>query len=527
MNKKYQTTYHNNSTGQLILPVNTGVLIAENDPVFTFNEVLEGVNLNKYLKTSYYGRPGYNSMTLLKIILFSFMINVKTTRKIADLCAHDIRLMWLGNNIKPSHNVIAHFIKHILTQNIDDILVELNHYFITANNIETDMLYLDGTKIEANANKYTFVWKKAVLKYQTRLYEKISAVIAGLLPVLSQYNIETNIEIKNKYSALDIGAIAELLAQVIAKQGIQLVYGKGKHKLNIQKYYDLFRKYYEKAVEYEEKLEICGEYRNSYAKTDHDATFMRMKEDHMRNGQLKASYNIQIGVSAEYIMNVSVSQDRTDYQTFPVFLNDYRHKYDFMPAYVVADAGYGGYDNYLFCKENKIKLFQKYVMYTKEKEKSFRKKEFNSRNFNYHDNGVITCNEGKKFVYELSSINERGNYPKIIDYYQCYDCHECPKQRLCTKAKDGYRKLQVCAKQRALEKEAKQNLDSQLGIELRVQRSIQVEGAFGVIKQDLNYRRLYRKGLENVKTEVTLVCIGYNLMKYHHKKLRALYPIQA
>ena len=110
----------------------------------------------------------------------------------------------------------------------------------------------------------------------------------------------------------------------------------------------------------------------------------------------------------------------------------------------------------------------------------------------------------------------------MIDNYQCYDCHKCTFQKECTKAQDGYRKLQVCQKQKELEVEAKRNLDSPLGIELRIQRSIQVEGAFGVIKEDMKYRRISRIGIENVETEFKLVCIGYNLMKYHNKKKRKI-----
>ncbi|MDF9867851.1 transposase [Bacilli bacterium PM5-3] len=515
-----QITYHNTSTRQLILPVNTEILINKNDPVFTFNEILEGMNLNKYFINNHLGRNGYNNISLLKIILFAFMINVRSTRAIKNLCANDIRFMWLSDNIRPTHTVIADFIKKKLTYSIDDIFTDITKRLIELDNINTDFLFIDGTKIEANANKYTFVWKKAVLKFQAKLYIKISTTINLLNKVLPQYNINNNFGISDTYQSDYILTIINEIESIIDKYGLELVYGKGNHKLKLQKYYDNLLEYYEKLQEYDKKLEICGNDRNSYSKTDNDATFMRMKEDYMKNGQLKAGYNIQIGVSDEYILNAEVYQDRADVKTFAPFLNDYQLKYGFMPKYPVADAGYGSYDNYLFCKENNLELFQKYIMYSREKEKAFKKQRYNSRNFNYEENGKIRCNEGKEFIYQYSHINEKGSYPKIIDNYQCNDCHECSYQKECTKAKDGYRKLQVCQKQRELEALVKSNLDSPLGIELRVQRSIQVEGAFGVIKEDMKYRRISRKGIENVKTEIKLLCLGYNLMKYHNKKYR-------
>jgi len=515
-----QITYHNNSTGQLVLPVNTKTLIHHNDPVFTFNEVVERINLNKYISKSHLGRDGYNSTSLLKIILFSFMINVRSTRKIADLCANDIRLMWLSNNIRPSHNTISRFIKHNISNCIEDIFVEVNNYFIMKDDINTDVLYVDGTKFEANANRYSFVWKKATLKFQAKLYLKISNIFKLLNNVLPQYDIHTNIETKESYQLNDVLYVLDILESIIDKFGLVLIYGKGKRKLNIQKYYDSLIEYKDKLVDYDNKLKICGNHRNSYSKTDNDATFMRMKDDYMRNGQLKAGYNIQIGVSDEYILNVEVYQDRSDVKTFQSFLNDYKDKYGFMPKYPVGDAGYGSYDNYLFCKENNLELYQKYVMYSKEKERSFKKKIFNSRNFEYLGFRDVKCPMGKEFIYEYSNINESGQYDRIIDHYKCHDCHECIYQSECTKSSDGYRGLQVCDKLRKLEREAKRNLDSELGIELRVNRSSQVEGAFGVIKEDMKYRRISRKGIENVRVEFKLICLGYNLMKYHNKKYR-------
>ena len=510
-------TYHNDSTSQLVLPIVSDYLIDYSDPVHTFNEVMKGINLNKYLiKNNNLGRTGYNLTSLFKIVMFAFMINVRTTRKIEDLCRNDIRFMWLSNNIKPSHNTIQQFIKNNLSHNIEAIFVEINKYLIEKENIDTDTLFIDGTKLEANANKYTFVWKKVILKNRTRLYLKISSEIIKLnnLNVINQY------QIKDTYQPKLLSNIIDELAKVIEKEGINFVYGKGTRKTKIQRCYEKLVEYFDKLNEYDKHLAICGEHRNSYSKSDYDATFMRMKEDHMRNGQLKAGYNIQIGVSDEYILNVEVYQARSDYKTFIPFIDSYYQKYGKYPKYPIGDAGYGGYENYLYCKVKEMELYLKYPMYSKEKERSFKKQIFNSRNFKYEEDGRIICPKLNEFKLVKTYMSHSDGYSKEILNYQGQGCDECEYQSECTKAKDGIRKLKIIKGVRELELEAKQNLDSASGISLRIQRSIEVEGAFGVIKEDNKYRRISRRGLENVKTELSLVCLGYNLMKYHNKKNR-------
>jgi transposase len=521
--KTTKITCNYDSTGQIVLPVSTGVLIDKNDPVHTFNEVIEGVDLSKYLRrNSNLGRQGYNLTSLLKIVLFAFQINVRSTRRIAELCKHDIRFMWLSNYIRPSHNVIGNFIKHGIGPFIDDIQLEINKYIFNKDNVDINTVFIDGTKIEANANRYSFVWKKSTLKFRKKLYDKITKEVKEVNKVISEYHPNYLIMIQSEYTPEEVINIKKILDYLILTHKIPLVYGKGKRKTDIQRCYDNLIKYCVKLLEYKEHLNICGPDRNSYSKTDHDATFMRMKEDHMLNGQLKPGYNIQIAVADEYIVANEVFQDRSDAKTFIPVVKLINEKYKSYPQFPVADAGYGSYDTYKFCKDNGMELYQKYVMYSREKETSFKKKIFNSRNFAYLEDGSILCPNNQEFTFIKETVDKKGIYPKIKKRYKCFECNSCDLQTKCTSAKDGYRSLEVVDGLKALEKEAKANLDSPLGIELRKQRSIQVEGAFGVIKQDYSYRRLARKKMKNVKLEISLVCIGYNLSKYHNKKHRTI-----
>lgn len=270
-------------------------------------------------------------------------------------------------------------------------------------------------------------------------------------------------------------------------------------KSAIQRDYEEIAEYRKKLQEYVEHLAIMGENRTSYAKTDHDATFMRMKEDHMKNGQLKAGYNVQIGVACEYIMHVDVYQNRSDYKTFIPFLEGYYRAYQKYPKYPVADAGYGGLKNYRYVKLNEMEIVQKYSMYRKETtDKKYIENPSRPVNFKKDEGNHYCDSNGEKLEYLWHS--KKG-----------HDVYEAPISK---------KRYDINEELWAYQKEARENLESEQGIELRIQRSIQVEGAFGVLKEDFRFRRFRRRGLQKVKLEFLLLAIGYNLSKHHNRKFR-------
>ncbi len=273
-------------------------------------------------------------------------------------------------------------------------------------------------------------------------------------------------------------------------------------------------------MEYEEKLRIVGD-RNSYAKTDHDATFMHMKEDYMRNAQLKPGYNVQIGVSNEYIMMVEAYQNRADQRTFAPFLEKYNLAYDRYPKYPVADAGYGSYENYQYCKSKGMGLYQKYNTWSKEKDKKYQKNPYKFENFKTNEVGIKICPNGRLYPEIDRYQSTKSKYNKTITVYECESCAGCPLKKQCTKS-IGNRQSKITMGLDELKDEVRSNLDSSLGIELRIQRSIQVEGAFGVIKEDMKFRRFTRTRLTGIRIELYLIIIGYNLKKYHNKKYRLI-----
>lgn len=492
---KLDQVYFNSK--QLKLPLLLDIKIAFDSEVRTFDEVFNKLEVNKYLiiDKDNRGRIGYNPVNMLKLILFCQMEKIQSLRAMEKAAKNDIRIMWLTDELKPSHQTIKTFMDKYLVNGVEKIFIELNKYLIKKEQIDTSRLYIDGTKIESFANKYSFIWRGSISKFRDKLYKKIT----------NQINI-----LNKRYQASDIifntyetyipdylSAIKDFLTTEITKENISFIYGKGKHKTALQKDYEKIEAYYHKLMEYQNHLDIMSDGRNSYAKTDTDATFMHMKEDHMRNSQLKPGYNIQIGVADEYIMHVNISNERSDYKTLIPFLESYYTVYGKYPKYPVADAGYGGLANYRYLKLNGMELYQKYGMYSKDTKDKKRMKDpyFIFNLVKDKDDYITPAGERLKFLYR----NKRGN-----------DVYLLP---------DGKYK-EINDENISYQKEVIKNLNTDLGIELRIQRSIQVEGAFGVLKEVFNVRRFRRKGTQNVKLEFYLVAIGYNLDKFHNKRYR-------
>lgn len=509
----------NYTINQPVLPLDLGIKIEKDSVVYTYLELMKGIELERYFeKPSNKGRIRKNRAQILNIILFGFMVDVRSTRGLESACKNDIRFMYLlGEMNPPSHTLINEVMNEVGGQ-LDSLLLELNQEILKRETIELDKLYIDGTKIEADANKYTFVWKKSILKFREKLYLKITKELSKVNKLFDEYNFKP-INMKEKYKIKEIQKIVNRLLVIIDHLGIKMVYGKGRRKTPIQRYYDNFKVYLDKLIEYKEHLETIGPKRNSYSKTDIDATFMHMKEDHMRNAQLKPGYNVQIGVSNEYIMVIEAFQNGSDFHTFQPLLEKYNVMYDNYPKYPVADAGYGSYDNYKYCENKGLEKVQKYGLWAKERDPKFKKQIYNKENFRIDKYGNYRCPNNKKFVEIKRYQSTRIKSEHEMIEYECFYCSKCRQKKKCTKAKEN-RKITFIDGYREMRDEVIKNLDSELGIELRTQRSIQVEGAFGVIKEDMRFRRFTRTTFKGIRLELNLIAIGYNIKKYHNKLYR-------
>ena len=516
---KHLNYTENYTTNQLVLPLDLGIILHPKSEVHTYLELMKGINLEKYFgSNSNLGKIPKNRVKIMNAILFGYMIGFRSTRAIQQACINDIRFMYLIEGTgAPSHTLINNVMNEI-KEKLESLLLEINQEIMRREDIDIDRLYIDGTKIEADANKYTFKWRKSIEKHRDKLYLKISKEIKQYNEVIQEYGYKS-LTTYEKYKPHKIEKIVNRLVGLIDYLGIELVYKQGKRKTLVQRLYDNFKEYSEKLAEYNKDLLIIGENRNSYSKTDHDATFMHMKEDHMRNAQLKPGYNVQIGVSNEYIMVIDAYQQRSDDHTFEPILEKYNIMYDRYPKYPVADAGYGGYDNYRYCELKGMELVQKYKMWSKEKEPKFKKQIYKQANLKQDKLGNYICPNNKKFIKICDYKSKYIRYEHTMTKYECFYCGRCRQKKKCTKAV-GNRIITVLNGYKELKQKVQENLNSKLGIELRVQRSIQVEGAFGIIKEDMKFRRFTRTMFSGIKLELNLIAIGFNLKKFYNKQYR-------
>lgn len=518
--------YQNHYTPiQLILPVELSTIISCDDPVYTFDEVLRGVNLEKYLVSDKVkdcrGRRGYNPVTLLKVVLFGFSLKgYVSTRELADLCVNDIRFRWIlrYENSFPTHMTLCNFMNKYLLNNIEDIFKEINGYIFSKDSVDLQHLYIDGTKMEANANKYTWVWKNACITNRNKLFEKLSIFLKELNEFLKPYSIY--FEIKDEYEIESLEKTFKQMNEILNIDPSNFIQGKGKRKTYEQKIYEFLLESINRLKDYAEKISICGESRNSFSKTDHDATFMRIKTDYMGNDQLLPAYNFQLGVADEYIAVLDVNKFVSDQSCFIPLMEKFHNIYGFYPKYPIADAGYGSLKNYHFCEKNKIEKFMKFSTFEKEtKNMEYHNNPFRSVNFKINDKGNPVCPNNREFIKLYNKPIPGLDHDRYEEIYECTSCNRCKFKKECHNEK-GKRKISLNKTLTSYHKEVINNLSSIHGALLLMNRSISVEGAFGIIKQDRFYRRIVRKGLDSVKLELNLLSIGFNIYKFHNKKNR-------
>ena len=500
---------------QLPLPIDFEMAIAPDDSVRLLSHILEELNYTKlYQAYSHKGRkPGVEPRILFKVIVYAFMEGIYSTREIEKACKRDINFKWLLQGYPAlDHSNIARFIKDYLADCLEDLFYQLIHLLHHLNEINFENLFVDGTKIEANANKYTFVWKKVIHKNEAKIHTQI-------VELFNQINANYLIDLAFNQENVTI-SLSKALVFLKTKQSdenIIFVHGIGKRKSLLQK----LTEQAEAFIERQEKYDSCNvlfKGRNSYSKTDTDATFMHMKDDHMRNAQLKPGYNIQIGVESEYIVGMDVYADRSDVATLIPFLDNLHGYLNVSYKNIIADAGYESEENYLYLEAHGQTPYIKPVMYEKWKKKSFKNDISKRENMRYiKDEDYYICAADKKLkVQGIIHRTSANGYLSEITTYECEDCTGCNYKGKCTKAK-GDRRLQVSKK--FVEKRAAsyENIKTEQGIELRMNRSIQVEGAFGVLKWDHDFTRFLRRGKTNVKTEFMLLCFAYNIRKLHSK----------
>ena len=496
------------------------ILIPSDDSVRLLSQVLEGLDYRRLSQAaSYKRRKGPSRKQLFKIIVYGYMNGLYSTRSIHQACCRDINFMFLLEGKKaPSKSTIAGFRSNTPAEVFEDLFFQLAEQLREWGEIGGKTLYVDGTKLEANANRYSFVWRKAVEKNQTKLEGKLTETLPA---IRKEYGIS---ETKQEAGSL---AEAEILLATLEGykqgQGVMFVYGKGKHKAKIQKDVELLQSCIERMKKYAEYGEIF-QGRNSFSKTDHDATFMRMKDDYMRNGQLKPGYNVQIGVDAEYIVGVDISSERSDVDAMIPLLGR-MEQLSFSFETIVADAGYESEENYSYLDGRDIQANIKPQNYEKSKGRAYKKDISRAENMAYNEAlDYYLCSQGRQIVpvYVRNQKGKSGHISKVT-IYECKSCEGCLDKAACIRSKANidlelsHKRLYFSKDFQRYRAEALQRISSPEGILLRVNRSIQVEGVFGAIKEDMAFRRFLMRGQEKVRAEFLFLALGHNMLKLHSK----------
>ena len=447
------------------------------------------------------GRKGYDPYKLLAAIVYCFAKFKASLRDIEDKCIYDVRVLYIMEGKIPDHSTIGDFINDYIVPYQYEIFTTIVKHIIKKLNLIIEDAYVDGSKFEANANKYTFVWKP------TKFHQKLDIKIKSLLEEMG-YKSKSNDLIK----AYELNTI---LKDYVDKNSIDinnLPGGKGVRTTKEIKNYKQAYKHLIKLLEYEEKEKICGDNRNSYFKTDKDATAMMLKEDYYSklSHDFHAAYNVQVLVSNLLIVMYGVYQDRTDYHTFIPLYDKYYKYYGSYPTNAVGDSGYGIYPNYKYLREHNIGNYLKFQQWSGES--SGKRPQL----FYTFTDGVMCLNTviGKEIPFKNNSSHQKNKDTKLYIFEGCSNCkysHIC-KKNLKNKEED-FRKVELNPDYELLKEEARNNLLSPKGIEIRINRSIQVEGTFGQIKNNMNYERIQRRGLERVSCEIMLKCLGVNIRR--------------
>ena len=521
LHNKLQKDYTLNQSGyQLKLPLELGTIIPKNDSVRLLSQFVEEMDLTD-LYSTYDRINSLSPRTLLKIVLYSYMNGDYSSRSMELNCKRDINFMFLlEGHSAPDHATLARFRSIHFAPCSKRILAEVSNILFDLGEISGEIIFIDGTKIEANANKYTFVWKKAVTKNQAKLLIKLADFVA---------ECEQLYDIKIVYgNVIKIKHLKRLRKKLYALKNagnITFVHGIGKRKTPLQKSIEALEEALSKLKEYTQKIHICGE-RNSYSKTDNDATFMRMKEDAMGNGQLKPAFNLQHGVDSEYITWLTIGPQPTDTTTLIPFLKDAEQHLKFKYKNITADAGYESEENYLFLEANNQIAFIKPANYEISKTRKYKNDIGKIENMEYDKiSDFYTCKNNRKLtVSHIRHNKTKTGYVSEKTIYTCENCNDCSYKSDCIKGNNcktplGERTkvLQVAKTFIKHRKEDLERIISDEGVLYRMNRSIQAEGSFGDIKQDMQFRRYLSKGTANVLAESTLLAIARNINKLHNK----------
>ncbi len=486
--------------------------IAENDPVRLISSIVESLDLSSFRRLyKERGRSPYDPKMLLKVVIYAYMNNIYSCRRIEKSLKRDVHFIWLAGYEQPDFITINRFRNRVRNE-INNVFTQLVLLLSARGLVTLDVEYIDGTKIESKANKYTFVWHKTVERNRARLMEKISVLLSQVDDAIAQDKAAAEEAVS--FTPETLTEIADELRRSLDELPAPKDKDEKKAAREKRKQVREVEKMRDKLSEYDSHLETLGG-RNSYSKTDPDATFMRMKEDAMNNGQTKPGYNLQIATESQFITDFGFFHNPTDTLTMIPFLNSFSSRYGRFAKEACADSGYGSEENYSFMETNGIEAYVKYNYFHKEQKRAFRNDIFRIENMFYNP-------EGDYFVCPMGQHMERAGvrhdrtesgYRTESVTYRARRCEGCPLRWGCYRRKQGNREIEVNHQLMEYRRKARERLTSGKGLEHRSRRPIEPEAVFGQMKYNMGYKRFRHFGKDKITMDFAFFAIAFNIKK--------------
>ena len=486
--------------------------IAENDPVRLISSIVDGLDLSSFRKLyKERGRSPYDPKMLLKVVIYAYMNNIYSCRKIEKALKRDVHFIWLAGYEQPDFITINRFRNRVKNE-INNMFTQLVLLLSAKGFVTLDVEYIDGTKIESKANKYTFVWRKTVEKNRAKLMEKIQVLLSQVDDAIAQDKVAADEAVSFTPEALT--EIADELRQSLEDMPAPMSKEEKKSVRDKKKQVKKIEQMRDKLSEYDNHLETLGE-RNSYSKTDPDATFMRMKEDAMNNGQTKPGYNLQVGTENQFITDFALFPNPTDTLTMIPFLGSFSERYGKYAKENCADSGYGSEENYAFMEEHDIEAYVKYNLFHKEQKRAIKNDIFRIENLYYNsDEDYFVCPMGQHMErVGIKHGKTDSGYQTESVAYRAQRCDGCPLRWGCYKRKAGNREIEVNHRLMEYKRKARERLTSEKGLEHRSKRPIEPEAVFGQMKYNMGYKRFRHFGKDKVTMDFAFFAIAFNIKK--------------
>jgi len=545
--------------------------LPEDDPIHTLKEIVKELDFSELLEQySEIGRKATNPIMLFSLLVYANMRGIRSVKQIVKMCKRDICFMSICQNEAPSYDTIYRFKNSRVTV---EILDNLHYQFINLlkenGHVGLEKLFVDGTKIEANANRYTFVWRGSINYHLANLIANINELYTQYNEFITKNEYDTEYDMskaqmlvisgmdkvneviqknrqlkKNNQSKISNNSIVKIenmdieslrsirhsLYIIAEQENISLFSGKGHKKSELLELHRDAQKYMERLEKYADHFEIMGGDRNSYSKTDNDATFMRMKDDHMRNGQLKPGYNVQFGTENHFIIDILLTNDRTDYHTLIPLVEKHAKNTNVRLKEFIADSGYCSEKGLGYLVKNNIEPYIKLQMHEVMKTRKYKNDIGKHYNMKTLDDGTYICASYKQLPYLCTSKSNRLGYEQEFRVYECEDCSGCSLKEKCfynyhpEKHANANKRLKINHNWEELKARSNKNIQSKKGILYRQIRSLQSEGAFGNMKENNDFRRFNNRSYDKSYKELAFYAFGANVNKLHRYNQGILRP---